>query len=279
MDTTVPFHKACWKAAYNRSFKRERGGFRQSLLSTGKTRSTRSFRPCLVAWAAALAACGGTSQSSSPTTTAGDEKPPAALRDVRYCEVIPSVPAGSTVTTSVYNTLGYNACPPLKWAALTADKVNREFGSQSAKLNGPRHWVIDGMQASGSSDTGKTFTFGGIEMGLRATLTTQAGQPTVGDQVYVPNEVKRDTVWIYDAGKPIFELIDPQGNVYVMQSYAQLADRTLTIEQLPNLSSKLKLPQGWSYKTETLSSELDLNSNGLATVVNDDLYDSYQKRM
>jgi len=193
--------------------------------------------------------------------------------------VIPSVTQGSTVTTSIYNTLGYNACPPVQWAALTEDRVNREFGSQLAKLNGPRHWVLDGIQASGSSKTGQTFTFGGIEMGLRATLTTQIGQPTVGNQFYVPNEVQRDTVWIYHAGKPIFELRDPQGNVYIMQSYAQMADRTLTIEQLPDLASKLDLPPGWSYKTETPSAELDLPSNGLATVVNDDLYNSYQKRM
>jgi hypothetical protein len=279
MDTTAPFNKASWKATHNSCAGGARRGLRRRLLSKGKMHCTRPFRSALLAMAAVLAACGSTGQSSSSTTAAGDQKPPTALRDVRYCEVIPSVTAGSTVTTSVYNTLSYNLCPPLQWAALTEGKVNQAFGSQSAKLNGPRHWVIDAMQASGASDTGKTFTFGGIEMGLRATLTTQAGQPTVGDQLYVPNEVKRDTVWIYDAGKPIFELTDPQGNVYVMQSYAQMADRTLTIEQLPNLSSKLKLPQGWGYKTETLSSELDLSSNGLATVVNDDLYNSYQKRM
>jgi hypothetical protein len=241
--------------------------------------STRPFRCSFVAAAAVLAACGGGGKSSGSTATASDKQSSRELRDVRYCEVIPSVVEGSTVTTSIYNTLGYNACPAGQWAALTEDKVNREFGSQLAKLNGPRHWVLDGIQASGSSTTGQTFTFGGIEMGLRATLTTQLGQPTVGNQFYAPNEVKRDTVWIYHAGKPIFELTDPQGNVYIMQSYAQIADRTLTIEQLPDLASKLELPPGWSYKTETPSAELDLGSNGLATVVNDDLYNSYQKRM
>lgn len=237
--------------------------------------STRSF--CrFVAAAAVLAACGGGGRSAGST---GATQSSPELRDVRYCEVIPSVTQGSTVTTSVYNTLGYNACPPVQWAALTEDRVNREFGSQSAKLNGPRHWVLDGIQASGSSKTGQTFTFGGIEMGLRGTLTTPAGQPTVGDQFYWPNQVQRDTVWIYHAGQPIFELTDPEGNVYIMQSYAQIADRILTIGQLPNLASKLKLPPGWGYKTETPSSELAVASNGTATVVNDDLYNSYQKRM
>ena len=82
----------------------------------------------------------------------------------------------------------------------------------------------------------------------------------------------------YLAGKPIFELIAPNGDVYVMQSYAQIADTTLTIKQLPQLGKKLTLPSGWSYKTVTATQNLELNSNGLATVVNDNLYDSYQKQ-
>jgi hypothetical protein len=232
-----------------------------------------------------FAACGTTSksgQSSGSTTSttngSGSSSAPQEIRDVRYCEVIPSVQQGSTVTTSVYNTLGYNYCPPGKWNKLTEDEVDQEFGSQSAKLNGPRHWVIDAAQSlGGNSSSTKTFTFGGIETGLKGVITTQANQPTVGDQFYTPNEVSRNTIWTYKAGKPVFELTGPDGSVYVMQSYAQIADKTLTYQQLAGLGSKLKLPAGWSYKSLTLTTDLNLNSNGLATVVNDDLYDSYQK--
>lgn len=39
----------------------------------------------------------------------------------------------------------------------------------------------------------------------------------------------------------------------------------------------MKLPTGWSYSTKTLTSTLELNSNGLAYVVNDNLDDSYQR--
>jgi hypothetical protein len=99
----------------------------------------------------------------------------------------------------------------------------------------------------------------------------------VGDQFYTPNEVSRSTIWTYKTGKPVFELTGPDGSVYVMQSYAQIADKTLTYHQLAGIGSKLKLPAGWSYKSVTLTTELNLNSNGLATVVNDNLYNSYQK--
>ncbi len=198
------------------------------------------------------------------------------LRDVRYCEVIPSVVNGPTTTTYVYNTLTFNRCPRGQWSQLTEGEVNREFGSQSAKLNGPRHWVMDEIQGSGSTTTGATFTFGTIEMGLRATLVTPTGTPTVGNQFYVPNQVQRDTIWVYKAGKPIFILTDPVGNEYVMQSYAQIVETTLMYKDLPNLASELSLPSGWQYSTRTLTQDLQMNSNGLATVVNDDLANSYQ---
>ena len=156
--------------------------------------------------------------------------------------------------------------------------MNQEFGSQSATLNGPRHWVLDSISASGETTTGKTFTFGGIETGLRATLQTPAGQPTVGHQFYVPNKVQRDTTFTYKAGKPIFELTDPSGNVYVMQSYAQIVAKTLTYKQLPSLASKLSLPTGWKYSSETPQADFKLVATGIAYVVNDNLANSYQRR-
>jgi hypothetical protein len=224
-----------------------------------------------------IAGCGGTNASSIPLASATPSIT-TQLRDARYCEVIPSVQSGSTITTYVYNTLGFNDCPAQQWSALTVNEVDQEFRSQSAQLNGPRHWTLDAISGSGASTSGKTFTFGGIETGLRATIQTPVGQPTVGNQFYVPNQVQRDTVWIYEAGKPIFLLTAPNGDVYVMQSYAQIVDPSLTYAQLPSLGGKLSLPAGWSYSTQTLTTTLQLASNGLAYVVNDNLADSYQRR-
>ena len=222
---------------------------------------------------ASTAASASASAQPQPTSPANQE-----LRDARYCEVIPSVQKGSTVTSYVYNTLGFNNCPPGKWNKLTEAEVNQEFGSQKAQLNGPRHWVLDHIQSTGSaSSTGQTFTFGGIETGLDGTLTTPAGQPTVGEQAYTVNQVKRDTIWTYDAGTLIFELTAPDGHVYVMQSYSQIVDKKLHYRDLPRLAGLLKLPPGWSYTSKRLTRNLNLNSNGLAYIVNDDLFDTYQR--
>ena len=200
------------------------------------------------------------------------------LRDVRYCEIIPVTREGAKLTSWVYNTLGLNDCPAAEWDALTEDEVNEEYGSVAAKLNGPRYWVLDKLVGSGSTTTGERFTFGGIEMELRAKLDTRLREGTVGEEFYVPNEVQRDTVYTYNAGEPVYELTSPEGDVYMMQSYAQIKDKNLTIDQLPSLGGRLALPLGWRYTTRTLTEDLELPSNGLAYVVNDDFYNSYQRR-
>lgn len=202
----------------------------------------------------------------------------AELRNVRYCEVIPVTREGRTLTSWVYNTLGINDCPAAEWDALTEEEVNEEFGSIAAKLNGPRYWVIDKLVGSGSTATGERFTFGGIEMELRAELETKLREGTVGEQFYVPNEVQRETVYTYMASKPVYELTSPEGDVYIMQSYAQIKDKNLTLDDLASLGSRLSLPEGWTYSTRSLDEDYELVTTGLAYVINDDFYNSYQRR-
>jgi hypothetical protein len=212
---------------------------------------------------------------SSDTSVSGT---PSDLRNVRYCEVIPVTRDRNNLTSWVYNTLGLNDCPECEWNALTEEQVNQEYGSIAAKLNGPRYWVLNKLVVSGSSASGERFTFGGIEMELRATVPTKIREGTVGEEFYAPNQVKRDTVYTYNAGEEVYELTSPEGDVYVMQSYAQVADKTLTIDDLPSLASRLALPAGWSYAPRTLTEELVMDSGGLAYVINDDLYNAYQRR-
>ncbi|HEX6370752.1 MAG TPA: hypothetical protein VF006_17680 [Longimicrobium sp.] len=213
-------------------------------------------------------------------STETSESTPRNLRNARYCEVIPVTRERNELTSWVYNTLGLNDCPECEWKALTEEQVNQEYGSVAAKLNGPRYWVINELVVSGESVTGERFTFGGIEMELRATLTTKMREGTVGEAFYEPNEVKRSTVYTYNAGEEVYELTSPapERDVYVMQSYAQIADPTLSINDLPSLGSRLALPEGWSYAPRTLAEDLVLDSNGLAYVINDDLYNAYQRR-
>lgn len=163
------------------------------------------------------------------------------------------------------------------WNKLDAAKLRKQYGARFVRLNGPRYWVLDGILASGSSITGESVNFEGLEMQLRGQLQIYIWQAPMGKKLFTPNKVKRDTIFNYQAGQLVYELISPQGDVYRMQSYSQIADPRLDIADLPKLDSRLQLPQGWKYRARILDSDNQLNSHGLACVINDELYNVYQK--
>lgn len=84
-------------------------------------------------------------------------------------------------------------------------------------------------------------------------------------------------MWIYDAGKPVYELIDPKGNVFVMQSYS-VQKEPQTEQSLTQLGSKLKLPTQWRFKTGILKKAGTVQAiDNMAVVVQDDFLNTYQK--
>ena len=95
---------------------------------------------------------------------------------------------------------------------------------------------------------------------------------------YTPSNVARDATWTYFANNLIFELLDPSGNLYVMQSYARFEDPSLVYGDLQNvayMTSLLDLPTGWSYNVEQLVQQFDNISDGNAILVQDKLGNSY----
>ena len=74
----------------------------------------------------------------------------------------------------------------------------------------------------------------------------------------------------------MFELVAPGGDTYVMQSYAQIKDPKLTIGKLGSLGRRLTLPAGWRYRTRKLKRPLVLTAKGSATVLQDELQNTYQ---
>lgn len=94
---------------------------------------------------------------------------------------------------------------------------------------------------------------------------------------YQTHDVKRHTTWIYEKDKPIYELIDPKGNVFVMQSYS-IQKSPQTESSLRALGKKLNLPSGWHFKTGVLKQSETLEAiHNVAVVVQDDLLNTYQK--
>jgi hypothetical protein len=224
-----------------------------------------------------LGACGDSG------STAASSGPPAELRDYPYCEVIPDTVSGGTLTEYVFNTLPFGPCPVNKFTTITEqdiiDAYNAAYGANatSATVNGPRHWVLDTLTPTGGvTNSGDTLTVDGIEFGLVGELQTPVDQPTVGTDPFVVNTVQRDTIYLFKKGLLVFELTDPSGNVYVMQSYSQQFDPLLSLERLPDINPPHLLPEGWSYAARRLTEDLTLTASGATQIVNDDYRNTYQ---
>lgn len=202
----------------------------------------------------------------------------SGLFDQRYCEIITVRRHLLSLHFTVYNTVGLNDCPASQWNAIDADRLATELDVSRVIKNGPRFWMLDGIVGMGESVAAHPVTLGGIEMTQRATIERSLLSAGLENDDYAPLEIKRDTVFVFKAGKPVFELTDPDGNVYMMQSFSQIVDAGLTLDSLATLGSRLKLPKGWRYSTRVLDSDYRLQADGVAYVIHDELKNTYQRR-
>jgi len=59
---------------------------------------------------------------------------------------------------------------------------------------------------------------------------------------------------VWKADKPVYQLVDSEGHVYVLQGHK------LPEESLATLAERFtKLPQGWKYRVKALENELVMN--------------------
>jgi hypothetical protein len=198
------------------------------------------------------------------------------LRDQRYCEVL--LGTGGFILPNqldVYNTIGLNECPEDLWSRLNAKKIKKENRAKSAILNGPRHWTIDGFKNSSLQNI-EVKNFDGLVMRKAGILKVSLFDFLMNRKPYRIHHVSRKTTIVFLAGQKEFQLIDPQGQVYFMQSYS-LEKEDQSLASLENLGSKLNLPEGWKFQVVTLKQDFFLTApNSIAEVIQDDLKNTYQ---
>ena len=189
----------------------------------------------------------------------------------RYGEVLLVRVGEGGPEATVYNTFGLNDCPAPLWERLDADAIAKDHGAVAALLNGPRYWLMSRITKKAGSPQ-PTASFGGIEMIEQATVQLSSNNPAP----YSVNKVDRRAVFTFAAGRPVFELVDADGRRWVMQTYSQVVDKNLSLDDLPGLASRLALPQGWRYETRTLTEPLVVDTTERqANVTQDDLTNSY----
>ncbi len=193
------------------------------------------------------------------------------LSGKRYGEVLLVTPGEAGPQATVYNSFPLNDCPAELWSALDPHAIATEHGAATALLNGPRYWLMNAIEKQPEGPQ-VTKTFGGIEMIQQATVLLSSMNPAP----YTVNKVNRHTVFVFNAGEEVYELIDPEGRRWVMQTWSQVADPSLSRADLPKLADRLELPQGWTYQPRVLTGELRVDTRTQAAhVLQDNLTTSY----
>lgn len=195
------------------------------------------------------------------------------MRGVRYGEVLAMFLRDSGLEAEVYGTQMLNDCPQELWETLNAEAIAQDLGAVFAKLNGPRFWQLDGLGTKVAVVDPVFKEFNGILMRRIATIP-------LGDDFaagpYVVRNVNRGAVFFFDEGKPIYELVDPEGRPFVLQARCIGVSPDITEESLPTLGQRLALPDGWSYRVRILDEELVVDTSAtLATVVQDEFENTY----
>ncbi|MHB1925407.1 MAG: hypothetical protein ACYCSJ_12020 [Acidimicrobiales bacterium] len=194
-------------------------------------------------------------------------------RGTRYGEVLAAYVTEAGIQAHVYGTQMINDCPQELWERLDPEAIREELGAFLVKLNGPRCWVLDGLGAKVQTTEPVMKEFGGIMMRRIAELDLGTNPQQVP---YTERHVNRGAVFFFDAGKPIYEVVNAEGAAFVMQAYCVGVDPTLTEESLIDLGGRLDLPPGWSYRTRILDEELVVDtSDHVATVLQDELENTY----
>ena len=184
-------------------------------------------------------------------------------RDMRFCEIL-IVRLGGV---DVYNTTGVSDCPAPLWNGLDPGMVRKQFGGFKVEKNGPHYWMMDSQTVS----FGTKESFGGIEARwvARLPLMTALAAAT-GSKPYKVFYPKKTQKMVYSKGKPVYELVDPDSHVYVLQA----REENFPISSLARLGERLKLPSGWKFRTENLTEDLilDLKSDQTIYAVGDEFH-------
>ncbi|MDW7731151.1 MAG: hypothetical protein SCH66_01840 [Methanolobus sp.] len=164
-------------------------------------------------------------------------------RDYRYCELVFDYGDNGS---DIYSTSPLAECSEEWWDGLDTDALAEEFSADSVVKNGPQNWSMDEVTVL----TSEPIPVADVDMVFGAHLPPGTLE-TPMYEVFSPAK-NQDLVW--DAGKPAYELVDPDGNVYVLQGYK------VPEESLATLGDDFEeLPEGWEYQVVVLDEDLVMN--------------------
>ena len=186
-----------------------------------------------------------------------------------------------------HNSLGLdleasNEVMDARFRALDADTLTKKYGGDGVIFNGPRRLVANSLTGVIAWDGGKKKVIETIPYRVLGLFETPNLDKAASEELpsYHVLTSKRSNSFRFNAGETVYELITPEGAVYTMFSLSLRIDPKNTIENLPNLGERLKLPKGWKFRSRKLDREMILTSTADSeppnTIVLDELVGNYQ---
>ncbi|HEX6932573.1 MAG TPA: hypothetical protein VF162_10550 [Streptosporangiaceae bacterium] len=198
------------------------------------------------------------------------------MRGYRFCEVgLITGTSEDNAVANIWNTTGACDPTPEQFGTLDAGAIARDNGAARAWLGPLGRWMFDSLDVRQAGDDRTFGSITGTWMGVAgASTVTQAGD----SDTYSPAYIYRDNSAIYAGGSKVYLLDAPDGEVFVMQSFAGRWDPARSDDNLAHLSGRLDLPPGWGFRTEILDQDMEVTSNpdNLAHVLQDNLRNVYQ---
>lgn len=164
-------------------------------------------------------------------------------REYQYCELVFNY---GDKGSDIYSTSPLAKADLDWWDNLDTQALAKEFGAESVYKNGPQWWSMDEVGVMASPPV----PVAGVEVVLGAHLppgTLQIAKYTVFNPAKFQN-----LTW--KAGKPVYQLVDPDGHVYVLQGHKVPEDQLATLGERFD-----KLPDGWKYRVQVLDKDLVMN--------------------
>jgi hypothetical protein len=161
-------------------------------------------------------------------------------RGYQYCELVFDY---GDKGNDIYSTSPLAKADLVWWNNLDLEALAKEFGAKSVYKNGPQWWSMDevGVMASPPVNVAD------VKMVFGAHLPPG----TLAIPKYAVFNPAKFQNLLWKKGKPVYQLVDPNGYVYVLQGHKIPADQLATLGK-----TFRKLPEGWEYRVKVLDEDL-----------------------
>jgi hypothetical protein len=195
------------------------------------------------------------------------------VRGQRYGEMLLVKSGDDGLYAEVFNTFTLNDCPQDLWDQLDLAAIAAAEEALVAVPNGPRYWLVDSIEKTRPA-TPDVHDFGGILMTRAAVVNL--GTAGFDPSPYNERRVARTALFSFAAGSMVYELTNPDGAVYVMQSWCTSVEPALTESDLQTLAERIAVPSGWHYASRRLDEALHvMTATEDAVVLQDEMKNSY----